>query len=180
MATFNQVGAVLLKKLNFFCFPLLMRRGLFPPVNISYRARRPKEETLDFPEILWKIQRACHPKLLTRLKRKVKTSLLPNWCWIIQIIQSVKLPLIMNSSGSVTGAGWQPSLTPTEVRKFSFDPDFLVEVFEREILGLKLGWYYSKICVNPLALMLKPYQFLRDYAMAIFEMCSIQFHSWAL
>ena len=52
MATFNQVGAVLLKKLNFFCFPLLMRRGLFPPVNISYRARRPKEETLDFPEIL--------------------------------------------------------------------------------------------------------------------------------
>ena len=123
MATFNQVGAVLLKKLNFFCFPLLMRRGLFPPVNISYRARRPKEETLDFPEILWKIQRACHPKLLTRLKRKVKISLLPNWCWIIQIIQSVKLPLIMNSSGSVTGAGWQPSLTPTEVRKFSFDPD---------------------------------------------------------
>ena len=45
----------------------------------------------------------------------------------------------MNSSGSVTGAGRQPSLTPTEVRKFSFDPDSEVEVFEREILGLKLG-----------------------------------------
>ena len=82
----------------------------------------------------------------------------------------------MNSSGSVTGAGRQPSLTPTEVRKFSFDPDTEVDVFEREILGLKLGLYYSKICVNPLALMLIPYQFLRDYTMAIFEMCSIQFH----
>ena len=30
---------------------------------------------------------------------------LANLCWIIQIIQSLKLPLIMNSSGSVTQAG---------------------------------------------------------------------------